>query len=150
MNLNLTPVKVDISIESLTLNREAFYRVCFITDNDVAPRTIEIKTLGELLENGYTRESLAYNFCVGIFAQQSMSSVFIRSKRSNETYSQAYDSDNNEFNDIEKNKLSLLSTTSILNENSGLPLKFWTGTQSELDLVSPKDDFTLYLVTPSQ
>jgi len=35
MNLNLTPVKVDISIESLTLNRETFSRAISIYDIEV-------------------------------------------------------------------------------------------------------------------
>lgn len=34
----------------------------------------------------------------------------------------------------------------VLDANTGLPLKIWTGTQSEYDLVSPKDSQTLYLV----
>lgn len=95
MNLNLTPVQVNIDIESLSLERDAFYNVCFIAENDVAERTITVNTLKDLLDAGYTRDSLAYNFCVGVFSQQTMSQLFIRAKRSSETYQQAYDAEPN-------------------------------------------------------
>ena len=95
MNLNLTPVKVNIDIESLSLERDAFYNVCFITENETAPRTLEISKLKDLLSNGYNRFSLAYNFCVGVFAQQGMSSIKIRAKRASESYEDAFDADDN-------------------------------------------------------
>lgn len=96
MGLNLEPVKVDIEIETPSLERGAFYKVCFITENDEAPRTLEISTLSELLANGYTREDLAYNFCVGVFAQQGIESIFIRAKRSYESYEDAFSADSND------------------------------------------------------
>ncbi len=95
--MNLEPVKVDLAIETTTLDREAFYNLCFITENDVAPRTLEVKTLRDLVENGYEREDLAYNFCVGVFAQQSMPMVYIRAKRTYETYEEAFSADNNDM-----------------------------------------------------
>lgn len=96
MDLNLEPVKVDLQIETPSLERGAFYSLCFITENDEAPRTLEVKTLSDLLENGYTREDLAYNFCIGVFAQQGIESVYIRAKRSYETYEEAFSSDSND------------------------------------------------------
>lgn len=96
MELNLEPVKVDLQIETPSLERGAFYSLCFITENDEAPRTLEVNTLSDLLENGYTREDLAYNFCVGVFAQQGIESVYIRAKRSYETYEEAFSSDSND------------------------------------------------------
>lgn len=93
---NLTPVKVDIDIETATVEQNAFYNMCFITENDVAPREIKVNTLSELLDNGYTRLDLVYNFCVGVFSQQSMPSVYIRAKRSNESYIDAYNAGNND------------------------------------------------------
>jgi hypothetical protein len=96
MGLNLTPVKVSIDIETLSLERSAFYNLCFITENDVAPRTLEVNTLSDLLDNGYTRLDLAYNFCVGVLAQQGkLSQVSIRSKRTGESYEDAYKADDN-------------------------------------------------------
>lgn len=80
----------------LGLEREAFYNLCFITENDAAPRTLVVDKLTTLLENGYTRESLAYNFCVGVFSQEGMQSITIRAKRKNETYQQAFAADNND------------------------------------------------------
>lgn len=95
MNINSLPVDVEITVESDSLDRSAFYNVCFITENDVAPRTVEVSTLSELLSHGYTRDSLAYNFCLTVFAQQSIPSVFVRAKRVEETYSEAFTSDTN-------------------------------------------------------
>ena len=95
MNLNLTPVKVNIDIESLSLERDAFYNVCFITENETALRTLDVSKLKDLLDNGYDRFSLAYNFCVGVFSQQGISSVTIRAKRLSESYENAFDADNN-------------------------------------------------------
>lgn len=91
------PVQVDLEIETTTIDREAFYNLCFITENDEAPRTLEVNTLKDLVNNGYEREDLAYNFCVGVFAQQSMPSVYIRAKRSYETYEEAFSADDNEM-----------------------------------------------------
>lgn len=95
MNIETPPVNVDITIESLSIDRDAFYNVCFIAENDVADRTLEVRTLTELLEGGYDRTSLAYNFCVGVLSQQSMPLVYIRAKRSSESYEDAFDADDN-------------------------------------------------------
>lgn len=95
MNLNLTPVKVNIDIESLSLEREAFYNVCFITENEIAPRTLEVSKLRDLLDNGYDRFSLAYNFCVGVLSQQGIPSIKIRAKRLLESYEDAFNADDN-------------------------------------------------------
>lgn len=96
MSNEIEPVQVDIVIENPRLVRDAFYNLCFITENDEAPRTLEVKSLSDLLSNGYNREDLAYNFCVGVFAQQSMPSIFIRAKRSIESYEDAYLADSND------------------------------------------------------
>lgn len=95
MNLNLSPIQVDISIEALSLEREAFYNVCFITENDTTPRTITTNSLKELLGAGYERTSLAYNFCVAVFSQQAIPTVTIRAKKSSESYEQAFSADTN-------------------------------------------------------
>ena len=49
MQLNLSPVKVDVNIENYIIKSDAFYNVCFITEDDLAPRTIEVRTLDDLL-----------------------------------------------------------------------------------------------------
>ncbi|HCA4016403.1 TPA: hypothetical protein MPW60_003129, partial [Listeria monocytogenes] len=67
----------------------------FITEDDFAPRTLEVRTLDDLLNNGYYRFSLAYDFCRTAFLQQGISSVFVRAKRTDETYEQAFDADDN-------------------------------------------------------
>ena len=95
MNINSPPVNVEITVESESLDRNAFYNLCFITENDVAPRTIQVGNLNELLSFGYTRDSLAYNFCLTVFAQQSIPSVYVRAKRSNETFAQAFSAESN-------------------------------------------------------
>lgn len=95
MNLNLTPVEVNIDIESLSLERDAFYNVCFIAEHDTAERHITVNVLKDLLDAGYTRDSLAYNFCVGVFSQEGIQTVTVRAKRSDETYQQAFDAEDN-------------------------------------------------------
>ena len=113
MNLNLTPVRVNIDIESLSLERDAFYNACFITENETAPRTLEVSKLKDLLDNGYDRFSLAYNFCVGVFAQQGIPSVTIRAKRVSESYEEAFAADNNSnyyFVSIESKELLVVTS----------------------------------------
>lgn len=95
MNLNLTPTKVNIDIESLSLERTAFYNVCFITENETAPRTLDVSRLKDLLNNGYDRFSLAYNFCVGVLSQQGTPFIKVRAKRHSESYEDAFDADDN-------------------------------------------------------
>lgn len=133
MELNLTPVTVDIFIETPSLSREAFYNICFITENDIAPRTIEVRTLGELLENGYKREDLAYNFCVGVFIQQSMPSVFIRAKRSYETYEEAFSADDNSmyyYVVIESKDKNVISNfNDYLNTTDDYKLQFYSSNE---------------------
>ena len=68
MELNLSPVKVDVNIENYIIKSDAFYNVCFITEDDLAPRTVEVRTLDDLLKNGYYRFSLAYDFSIQLNA----------------------------------------------------------------------------------
>ena len=95
MDLNLAPVNVNIVVETPTVTNEAFYNLCFITESDVAPRTLEVKRLNDLLDNGYMRLDLAYNFCLAVLLQESIGRVYVRAKRSGETYQQAFDADDN-------------------------------------------------------
>ena len=95
MDLNLAPVDVNIIVETPTVTNEAFYNLCFITENDVAPRTLEVKRLNDLLDNGYMRLDLAYNFCLAVLLQENIGKVYVRAKRSGETYQQAFDADDN-------------------------------------------------------
>lgn len=94
-DINTSPINIDINIESNVLTTDAFYQLCFISENDNAPRTIIVERLKDLLDNGYDRNSKAYNFCLGVFSQKQMNRVIIRSKRKSETYTQAYFSDDN-------------------------------------------------------
>ena len=95
MKRDFNPVDVELSIENPSIERSAFYRLCFITESDIAPRTLKVTRLQDLLENGYSRLDLAYNFCVGVFSQQGIDTVYIRAKRSFESYVEAYNSDDN-------------------------------------------------------
>ena len=95
MDLNLAPVNVNIFVETPTVTNEAFYNLCFITENDIAPRTLEVKRLNDLLDNGYMRLDLAYNFCLAVLLQENIDMVYVRAKRSGETYQQAFDADDN-------------------------------------------------------
>lgn len=149
---NYEPVKVSIGVENPSLERGAFYNICFITENDTAPRTLRVDRLSDLLENGYSRLDLAYNFCVGVFSQQSMGTVYIRAKRSFESYVEAYNSDDNsmyyfvvlqtkDLTDIEKFNNHLVSSDEM-------KLQFFSQNVGSKILKSPKlvnyyQDFTL-------
>lgn len=95
MKRDYNPVDVELSIENPSIERGAFYRLCFITESNIAPRTLKVTRLQDLLDNGYSRLDLAYNFCVGVFSQQGIDTVYIRAKRSFESYVEAYNSDDN-------------------------------------------------------
>ena len=130
MNVDIPPVDVDISIESLSIERDAFYNVCFITENDTSTRTLEVRTLTDLLEGGYDRTSLAYNFCIGVLAQQSMPVIYIRAKRASETYEEAFSADNNNnyyFVSIESKDLSVVNSfNNYINSLDNYKLQFFS------------------------
>lgn len=131
-----SPVKIDIKVETESLQREAFYNMCFITENDVAPRTLVVTRLKDLLDNGYDRSDLAYNFCVGVFAQQSMPSVFIRAKRTTESYEEAFDADDNSgyyFVVIESKDREVLSVFNVhVNTVDRYKLHFFSSPENTL------------------
>ena len=95
MKRYFNPVDVELSIENPSIERGAFYRLCFITESNIAPRTLKVTRLQDLLDNGYSRLDLAYNFCVGVFSQQGIDTIYIRAKRSSESYIEAYNSEDN-------------------------------------------------------
>jgi len=97
MFLNNSPVNVQINLEQpVGLISSAFNSVCFITENDTVPeRTIEITKLSDVPLNGYFIDSKLYSFCRALFKQKTNVRVFVRNKRNNETYEQAYDADDN-------------------------------------------------------
>ena len=144
MELNLEPVKVDIQIENPSLERGAFYSLCFITENDLAPRTLEVRILSDLLSNGYTRLDLAYNFCVGVLSQQSnLSSVFIRAKRTGESYEDAYKADdNNSYYYVvlqTKDVVEIKAFNEYLLSGGEIKLQFYSSNNSP-DIESPKSE----------
>lgn len=51
----------------------------------------------------------------------------------------------NAFTDAEKEKLESLEV-GIIDVNSGLPIRFWTGTQSEYDSIEDKQSDVVYLI----
>lgn len=100
MFLNNSPVNVQINLEQpVGLISSAFNSVCFITENDTVPeRTIEITKLSDVPLNGYFIDSKLYSFCRALLKQKTNVRVFVRNKRTNETYEQAYDAaDNSEY-----------------------------------------------------
>lgn len=138
--MNLEPVKVGINIETPSLVREAFYSMCFITENEKAPRTLKVERLKDLLDNGYDRSSLAYNFCVGVFAQQGMPTVYVRAKRAVESYSDAFSADDNSnyyFVVIDSKELYEVSDfnqhLSSVDENK---LQFYSNSSHEISEIS--------------
>ena len=164
MQLNLSPVKVDITIETPTVTNNSFYNVCFITENNEAPRTVEINSLADLLTNGYKTTDAVYNFCFYVFLQNGMSKVYVRNKRSDETYEQAFDADDNsnyyycviESKDISK----ILTFNTHLNTVDKYKLQFFSSKECVSDLIQgrkivfyydetlPTEKHTLYASRP--
>ena len=140
MELNLEPVKVSIEIETPSLAREAFYNICFITENEKAPRTLKVERLRDLLDNGYDRSSLAYNFCVGVFAQQGIPTVYVRAKRAVESYSDAFSADDNSnyyFVVIESKELYEISDfNQYLSSADENKLQFYSNSSHEISEIS--------------
>lgn len=128
--MDTLPVSISIDIENLSVSRESFYNVCFIVSNDEVTRDVEVTTLKELLDSGYKRGSLAYNFCVGVFSQGGMSSVYIRAKRSWETYIEAYESSsNNDYYFVvidSKNTLDIKTFNNYLVSTGDIKLLFYS------------------------
>lgn len=89
------PVIVDVVVETPTMQTSAFFNVGFIIESDLAPRTFEVSKLSDLLDLGFARVSIAYNVAFSVLSQKKMDKVIFRSKRSNETYIEAYESDEN-------------------------------------------------------
>ena len=50
IDIDFSPIKVDIQVEDLQLQSDAFYTVGFITESDTAPRTLEVTQLSQLLD----------------------------------------------------------------------------------------------------
>lgn len=136
MGLNLEPVKVSIEIETTSLAREAFYNICFITENEEAPRTLKVERLKDLLDNGYDRSSLAYNFCVGVFAQQGIPFVYVRAKRAVDSYADAFAADDNSnyyFVVIESKELYEISEfNEYLSSSDEYKLQFYSNNSKDL------------------
>lgn len=95
MFIDFNPVKVNVNVEPSQLDRNAFYSICLITENDFAPRTLQVTSLQDLLDNGFMRTDLAYDFSRIVLAQGTMDGIYIRSKRSSESYQEAFLVDQN-------------------------------------------------------
>lgn len=93
---NTIPVVVNVSINKQEVNRYAFYTPAFISENDEVERTIEVTSLKEVIDKGYSKDSNAYAYCAMAFSQrQRVDSVVLVAKRSVETYVEAYTASHN-------------------------------------------------------
>lgn len=88
-------IDVGITVENSVLLPDAFNTIGFITRNDSSPRTLIVNKLEDLLNNGFTRDSKAYNFCYGVFLQGRLNNIVIRSVKTGEDYYDAYNLGNN-------------------------------------------------------
>ena len=95
IDIDFSPIKVDIQVEDFQIQSDAFYTVGFISESDTAPRTLEVTQLNQLLDAGYMRLGNVYNFVYSVFAQGKMGKVVVRAKRSTETFEDAYKADDN-------------------------------------------------------
>lgn len=116
---NTIPVVVNVSINKQEVNRYAFYTPAFISENDEVERTVEVASLKEVIDKGYTKDSNAYAYCAMAFSQrQRVDSVVLVAKRSLETYVEAYTASHNTlyyYITLESKDLSdILSLSSFL------------------------------------
>jgi len=93
---NTIPVVVNVSINKQEVNRYAFYTPSFISENNEVERTVEVTSLEEVIDKGYSKDSNAYAYCAMAFSQrQRVDSVVLVAKRSVETYVEAYTASHN-------------------------------------------------------
>ena len=116
---NTIPVVVNVSVNKQEVNRYAFYTPSFISENDEVERTVEVTSLREVIDKGYTKDSNAYAYCAMAFSQrQRVDSVVLVAKRSVETYVDAYTASYNTlyyYITLESKELSdILSLSSFL------------------------------------
>lgn len=140
ITLNYTPIEIELNIEQGNINQNAFYSVGFITENEDAPRTIVVNKLEDLLENGYSRGSNAYNFCKAVLIQGQMNTIIVRSKRENESYFEAYlADDNSDYYYVVlgiKDVSEVLSFNSLLLDSKDLKLQFFSTDEDVSELIS--------------
>ena len=153
MELNLTPVNVDVKVENFTIKSSAFYSVCFITGHNTAPRTIEVTKLKDLLDNGYSRDSLAYNFCRYLFMQQGVTTAYVRAKRNNETYETAFNADDNSdyyYVVIDSKDISsIIKFNDYINQNDPYKLQFFSTNTDVSKNIKDKKIVHYYQPTPA-
>lgn len=139
MEINTSPVKVDVVVENFNLVPDAFYTVCFIAESDEAPRTLNVTKLSDLLENGYMRYMRVYNFIYSVFAQRSMTNVIVRAKRTNETYEEAFSADeNSNYYYVviqDKNPDTIFAFNDYINQRDEFKLQFFSGVEDFSDRV---------------
>ena len=132
--LDKSPIKVGVNIEGIVpLVASAFNTVCFINENDVVTeRSVEIGSLADVIDAGYTYSSTLYNFCRAVFEQYNTKvKVISRNKRTTETYEEAYSADNNSsfyFVVIESKDVNDLTTFNTFIQDE-LKLQFFSSMQ---------------------
>lgn len=84
--INKTPIVVDININRMQPLSSGFYRVGFLTSHESVGEPFLVRKLDDLFEAGFDRADLAYNFCVSVFAENSMSEVVIYPKYPAESF----------------------------------------------------------------
>lgn len=153
MELNLTPVNVDVKVENFTIKSSAFYSVCFITGHNTAPRTVEVTKLKDLLDNGYSRDSLAYNFCRYLFMQQGVTTAYVRAKRNNETYETAFNvEDNSDYYYVvidSKDISSIIKFNDYITQNDPYKLQFFSTNTDVSENIRNKKIVHYYQPTPA-
>lgn len=128
---NTIPVVVNVSINKQEVNRYAFYTPAFISENDEVERTVEVTSLKEVVDKGYSKDSNAYAYCAMAFSQrQRVDSVVLVAKRSVETYVEAYTASHNTlyyYITLESKEMSdILSLSSFLLTERDDKLIFFT------------------------
>lgn len=141
-------VNVFINVENYVLTPDAFSSVGFITRSDNTPRTVVVNKLEDLVDAGFTRDSVAYNFCYGVFLQRNLNNIIVRSVREGESYLDAYKADTNNsyyYLVIESKNISdILLIQGYLTSNDQLKLMFFSSGQDYSKEVAGLDRLVYY------
>lgn len=157
INASKDPVEIKISIQQPVVTRYAFYTVGFISESDTAQEYVEVSSLKDVLDSGYSVGSAAYVFCNILFSQTNRpESAILISKKTTESYAQAYSRNRTKdyyFLVLEtKNINEILEVSTLVNSLNDYKLIFFSTTEDVTLQVTGIDNlvwwyFTDYIIS---
>lgn len=144
-------IEVSIDVEGSLSEVDAFNTVAFFTVSDDTERNVKVSSVGDVLSAGFTEDSKAYNFCLGVFNQNKMSQVVLRSVRSTESYLDSYNAYSNNsyyFLVVDSKDIDIvLEFRQSLEDASQQKLMFFSSSEDVSDKVSGLSRLVYYYDT---